>query len=467
MNRQVIIYIFALIFSLTVGATQGCGGGGGGGGAGGGGGGHADPVVNITSPTSSTFKTNNLPSTVSFNYSDSDGIDTGTAKAVFTFQGISFDLSELLSATTGSASASPDTSPLNWTIASKYNASTGAHIADYKVFGSSSGASSEFSFIEIDPLAGVLVIASTTRQKMLYINSSTGAAIREISLASSPKSIRSCPAHGKVLVSLDGSSAISIYSITTGSLSASVPLGAEPSALAVNKQTSTAYAVFPDQSKTLAIIDCADNSVTTSALDYEPNAKVIETDGAATGNLYYVGGTGDDRGIYLYGAGSDTKVVSLPQIFTDLNPGSIALDSSTGRISGAYYADDVVLIYDLSDGSTTAQRPVGDKPFSVVAAPSAGRFFSLNKGSDSVSVINSSSGALAATINLASDPLGMVVDDTNSHLYVLQNIWEITTSESASLNVSVDDSKGNTGAASMNLTVEPVSQGGPAPTTPD
>ncbi len=467
MKKLVQFVVLTFIISIVI-CVPGCGGGGGGGGGDttGGGSAGAAPVVTFTSPASSgsvSYKENALPASISFSYSDPDGINSSSAKSTFTFRNTSFDLADLLNASASSASTSSDISPLYWTIAAKYNVSTGALITNYRIFGASGGASALLNLIDIDIPSGTLIVASNSRNKLIFINSTSGATIREVSLSASPEIIRTCPADGKVIVASKDSSTLQIYSVSTGDLLATPGLGAEPHAMVINKQTSIAYAIFANPSKDLSIIDCSAESVSSGTLQHLP--QLVEAGTTATGNLYYAGGTGADRGIYLYGAGADTKLVSL-----DSFPESIACDSAGNRMSASYYGDDKVVIYDLSNGSAIAERTVGDQPLSVAVAQSAARVFSLNKGVDSVSSIDASSGALLSTISLAADPVGMVIDDTNGYLYVLENFWDITTTENGTLNVSVEDSQGNLGSTALNVTIEPVSSGDPGgsdPGTPD
>jgi len=448
--------VFAIPFA------SGCGGGGGGGG----GAPAADttpPSIAFTSPAPSASHSyeadpQSLPALLSLSYSDAGGINTSGFNASFLFRNITFNLTSLFNPGAGSASTGSNSSPLYWTIISKYNTSTNAKTGDIAVFGVSSGSTGVLNLLDVDESAGIVIFAATSRNKLLYVNTTTGAVEREISLSSSPSIIRSCPAHNKIYVAYSGSSAISSFSVPAGVAGGALTMPAVPKAIALNRASSKAFVIF-ENSQTLVTIDCAANTSTTTTLNYLPQR--IAVDGLSSNKLYYAG-YGADKGIFQLSSGVQSKLFSL----TDL-PEDFAFDSQTNRFLLVYYGVDNVEIRNAADGTLFGQPAVGHNPFSLRSAAAASRAYVLNKGSDSVTVINTSNSTVASTISLTADPVGMAVDSTNNALYVLQNIWAISAATPGVISASVKDAAGNTGNTSMNITVNPVSSGNPGgPGTP-
>jgi len=451
----------------------GCGGGGGGGG--GAGGGTSDttsPSIAFTAPASSGTPSyeadpDDLPASISVRYSDSGGINVSSFSASFSFQGVSFDITDLFpSPGSSSASTSSDISPIYWTVISKYSLSTLSKTRDLGLYGVSSGSTGVLHLLDVDDTAGVLVAAATSRNALVFLNTSNGAVVKEVSLTDRPTIIRCCPAHGTVLVAFESQPSVYIYNISSGDREDIVSLPSTPMAMALNRVASTAFVIFDNtysqnNSNPIRVIDCSDNTVTAGNLDHLPQR--ITTDGQSGNRLFYAGGIGGDKGIYSYSSGNETKIASLSDL-----PEDLAYDSTNGYFFTADYSNDLVDVYSEASGAMAAQLQVGDQPFSLGMVSSAGKLFALNKGTDTATVISTSNPSVSSTISLSSDPVGLATDVSGGSLYILQNIWQISETESGTITASIRDSSGNRGSVSLGISVTPVSTGGPDnPTTPD
>lgn len=473
--------------------TPGCGGGGGGGPAvdngvvdngnnnnGGGtvdngGGGTVDdggggvvadttkPTVTFTAPTGgSSYQADpaKLPSSVSVRYSDDTDIVPGSFTATFRFGGITFNIASLFSAGLTTATATTGSSPLFWTPVSSYNMTSLSSGAFLELFGASSGSTGVFNLLDVDTQRNLLVAAATSRNALVIFNTASGTVNQEITLPAMPIVVRTCPAHGKVYVAFSNLNSIYSYNISTGATEAILSMGGAPMTMAMNQAVSIAYVIFSN-STALKTIDCSDNAISSGTLQNIPQR--ITTNDANPAQLFYAGGIGVDKGIYSWTASVETKIASLSAL-----PEDIAFDSGTNRFFTADYSNNTVQAYNASTGALISNIIVGNQPFSLENASSVGKVFVLNKGSDSVSVIDAASAAIETTLSLGADPIALVANNENGTLYVLKNIWQISASQTGTLTASIKDSAGNVGTTSINITVTPVTSGGPEnPTTPD
>lgn len=455
--------IFTAILVALVLAAAGCGGGGGGGGGGGSAADTTAPSIAFTTPSPSGSLTYNadptsLPSSLAVAYSDASGVQSSTFSSIFTFRGVSFNLTSLFTAGGSAASASPGVSPLYWTIVSRYNMTSLAESSKFTIFGVSSGSSGSLRFMDSDSMAGMLYVGAASRNVLLFVNLSTGAVSATVQLSGVPSIVRACPAQSKVYVSVDGDPRVWVYNSTTGAQRNVITLDAKPKSMVVNRVSSTLYAIY-ENSNTLATVSCADDSVTSAALSWLPQR--IVTDGLAANAIYYAGGIGADKAIYKRVNGAEQKIAALAEL-----PEDMTFDNSRNLLFLSSYGADTVAVYDSTDGSLEGTVAVGDQPFSLESAAAANKTFCLNKGSDTVSIISNSGRSISSTINLTADPVGLVADTTNGMLYVLQNVWELSTQTTATLSAGVSDNAGNSGGASLNLTIRPVSTGGPSSPNP-
>jgi YVTN family beta-propeller protein len=79
-----------------------------------------------------------------------------------------------------------------------------------------------------------------------------------------------------------------------------------------------------------------------------------------------------------------------------------------------------VSLADASTKTTTATIPVGATPYGVVVSPDRALACVVDRGSDHVSVIDTSTNSVtaAATVGIGSAPQGVAVDPSGSLVYV-------------------------------------------------
>jgi len=433
-----------------------CGGGGGGGSTGV----TVDnqgPLITFVSPAESSslsYEANpdSLPSNITISFSDVSGIDTSSFSYVFDFQNVVFNLSDLFTVNSNSAVTNETISPLYWTVISKYSMNNSSKVDEIKVFGVSSGSSGILNLIDFVESQNIIVFACTSRNYLIYVDAATGNTVDETPLNWQPSIIGAYPDSNRLVVAYDGSNTISIVNTQNGSIEQNIVLAGEPFTLALNKNTGTAYITYQDSTQ-VTMIDMSDLTVQSDNFQVQPVRTAV--DNQPTGRLFYAGGSGPTRGIYQYSSGGEMLLFTISEV-----PESISFESDSQRLFLADYAKDSVSVYNALTGQFVIGLSVGQNPFSLISSNEY-YTYSMNKGNDSITVINSSSGSIQTTINLDFTPVGFIDDSTGGYLYVLENIWDISSTETGTITATVEDSSDNLSSKSVDISITPVSSGGP------
>jgi YVTN family beta-propeller protein len=80
--------------------------------------------------------------------------------------------------------------------------------------------------------------------------------------------------------------------------------------------------------------------------------------------------------------------------------------------------DHTVSVVDTATNAVIATIPVGDSPFGVAVSPDGSKVYVTNLGSASVSVIDAATNTVTATIPVGLQPSGVAVTPDGSKLYV-------------------------------------------------
>jgi YVTN family beta-propeller protein len=96
----------------------------------------------------------------------------------------------------------------------------------------------------------------------------------------------------------------------------------------------------------------------------------------------------------------------------------VAADPAAGTVYVANVNDDTVSVIDTATNTVTATIPVGSHPIYVAADPAAGTVYVTNVNDDTVSVINAATNTVTATIPVGSGPVGVATDPAAGTVYV-------------------------------------------------
>ncbi|WP_235283003.1 beta-propeller fold lactonase family protein [Methanosarcina sp. 1.H.T.1A.1] len=139
----------------------------------------------------------------------------------------------------------------------------------------------------------------------------------------------------------------------------------------------------------------------------------------------------------------------IDQVETRPNPELIPIDKNeTSSSSSAPFVyitnddSDNISIIDTATNIVTATVSVGDSPFGVAVNPDGKKVYVANSGSNNVSVIDTTTNNVTATINVGKSPKGIAVSPDGTKIYVVN---------SENGNVSVIDTATNNVTATVNV----------------
>ncbi len=114
------------------------------------------------------------------------------------------------------------------------------------------------------------------------------------------------------------------------------------------------------------------------------------------------------------------------------------------------YGSNSVSVIDTSTNTVTATVTVGTNPYGVAVNPAGTRVYVSNRNSNSVSVIDTSTNTVTATVTVGTNPRGVAVNPAGTRVYVLNY---------NSNNVSVIDTSTNTVTATVTVGTNPIAFG--------
>ncbi|AKB19431.1 disaggregatase related repeat-containing protein [Methanosarcina sp. WWM596] len=137
------------------------------------------------------------------------------------------------------------------------------------------------------------------------------------------------------------------------------------------------------------------------------------------------------------------RILGLPMLVL------LMLASVAGANPYAYITDsddDKVSVIDTTTNTVTATVDVGDRPLGVTVTPDGSNVYVTNYGSNTVSVIDTATNTVTATVDVGDHPLGVAVTPDGSNVYVA-NYGDNT--------VSMIDTATNTVAATVDVGQSP------------
>ena len=197
-------------------------------------------------------------------------------------------------------------------------------------------------------------------------------------------------------------------------VTATIPVGSRPLAVAVDPATHTAY-VANNWDGTVSVIDAATRAVTaTIPVGTYPAGVAVDP---AAGTVYVANGTG----VSVIDAATRAVTATIP---VGSNPAGVAVDPATDTVYVANEVGGTVSVIDAATRAVTATIPVGSYPYGVAVDPSTHTAYVTNFGDGTVSVIDAATRAVIATIPVGSDPAGVAVDPATHTAYVTNSRYD-------------------------------------------
>jgi PGF-pre-PGF domain-containing protein len=132
--------------------------------------------------------------------------------------------------------------------------------------------------------------------------------------------------------------------------------------------------------------------------------------------------------------GTDSKLVTIKVVKT--NPYAYVTNYNSNAVS----------VIDTTTNKVTATVPVGRCPWGVAVSPEGTRVYVTNWNSNTVSVIDTTTNTVTATVNVGSNPMGIAITPDGKKVYVTNTM---------SNNVSIIDTTTNTVTATVNVGSNP------------
>jgi len=152
---------------------------------------------------------------------------------------------------------------------------------------------------------------------------------------------------------------------------------------------------------------------------------------------------------------SNAAGTSAPGIVT------ISIGPAAGVAANAYvanYGDGTVSVINTGSGLVTATIPVGGQPDAVVATPDGTKAYVGNYGADQVMVVSTATNSVTKTITVGNGPYGMAISPDGSRVYVANasgRSMSVISTETDSVTNTVPIGAGNTQSAPWGLAVSP------------
>ena len=328
--------------------------------------------------------------------------------------------------------------------------------------------------VAVNPTGTRAYVTNANSNTVSVIDTASNSLVATVPVGNNPAGVTVNPAGSRVYVANAVSNTVSVIDTASNSVVVTVAVGSNPHGVAVNPSGSRAY-VANAISNTVSVIDTASNAVVaTVAVGNAPIAfgqfivpsQTIRFDplvnrsygeppfslsSSATSGLPVTFTsstlsvcTVNGNTVTLVAAGSctlaanqsgDANFPAAPQVmqtFTVANPKRYAYISNA--------ASNTVSVIDTASNSVVATVPVGTYPRGVAVNPVGTRAYVANHGSTSVSVIATASNNVVATVDVGSSPGGVVVNPAGTRVYVAKY---------GSTSVSVIDTASNSVVATV------------------
>ena len=231
-----------------------------------------------------------------------------------------------------------------------------------------------------------------------------------------PTAVAVDPALGVVYVANSGNGTVSVISEAAKTVIATIPVGDEPQAVAVDPALGVVY-VANQGDGTVSVISEATKTVTATipvgivGIYSHPDGVAVDP---ALGVVYVANGQGGT--VSVISEATNTVTTNIPVGHDDALFG-VAVDPSAGTVY-VTNVNDAVSVINATTNTVTATIPVGSHPNGVAVDPSAGTVYVTNYDSNIMSVISEATNTVTATIPVGSHALWVAVDSSAGAVYV-------------------------------------------------
>jgi YVTN family beta-propeller protein len=196
-----------------------------------------------------------------------------------------------------------------------------------------------------------------------------------------------------------------VINVRADAVVATVPVGTEPQAIAIDSVTNKIYVA--NLGNTVTVINGASDSTTTVTVGASPVAIAVNP---ATNKIYVANGFSDNVTV-INGANNSTTNINV-----GIGPEAIAVNSVTNKIYVMNEdGNNVTVINGATNATTTVS--VGTQPIAIAVNPATNMIYVVNGSSNNVTVINGATDS-TSTVSVGSYPYAIAVNSVNNLIYV-------------------------------------------------
>jgi serine/threonine-protein kinase len=267
--------------------------------------------------------------------------------------------------------------------------------------------------LAVTPDSGTVLVASLTAQTVSVIDRLSGASTTAIPMPGTPRYLTVSPDGTRAYVSMYGDdgadSAIAVLDLTARSVTAVLPSGPQPYALAA---AGNGDVYVPNHGAANVSILDADRQQFTVAVPVSPNPHGIAFDPAG-----YQAYTADheSNNVSVIDLRSNTVTARIP---VGLSPHSVAVSPDGRMVAAANYGDATVTLIDTATKRVSGTLPAGPTPQHVTFARDGRHLYVVNEEANQISTLDVAAGATVTTTPVGASPRFVVAAGDGRYLYV-------------------------------------------------
>ncbi|WP_434085880.1 endo-1,3-alpha-glucanase family glycosylhydrolase [Mycolicibacterium rufum] len=229
----------------------------------------------------------------------------------------------------------------------------------------------------------------------------------DVGVGSGPNGV--AVAGGYAYVANQAGGSVSVIDIGTNRVISTIPVVANPAALAVDAESGRVYVAG---SGAVSVIDSATNTVvaTTSIGTGQSYGIVLSPNGTRS----YVTQSGTNRVVVI--STLNDKVLTTVRVGS--TPGGIAVSPDGSRLYVVNFGSKNVSVINTGTNRVVSSIRVGTNPSSVAVTPDGKRLYVANSGANTVSVINTATRKVAATVTVGVQPWSVVISPDGKTAYI-------------------------------------------------
>ena len=213
---------------------------------------------------------------------------------------------------------------------------------------------------------------------------------------------------------------VAVLDARSGGVLSTIPVGADPDAVAVDQQSGAVFVITADTS--VSILDVRHRTVvSTTVLSQDLRALAVD---ARTRRVFVVNDLEGTVSVLDARSGANLRSVAV-----GTRPGAIAVDERVGRVYVVNHGNNSLSILDAHSGTPLQTVAVGQNPDAVTVDERKGRVYLASVGATdaagnpvgpgNIEVLDARSGQIIRTVAVGVAPSAVAVDERTGDVFVV------------------------------------------------